>query len=210
MQTISGSPSLLLGPGQGLGFTRCPEWGCPGWRLSRQPWDGTAVTGERQREKTALGAWPLSAPQPPHLPEGGEQPPSSQRKKEPRSGMLGCPREWGLHVPVQMRVRVCSCLGTPLRRCADLTWAAGRSLLAQAGAHLIRNLQRQTCSTGSERADPAAVREAEPLSVGVPQPRRAEGPWQLRFQAAGRQRGFCKGDGKRNSIPPLVFLPPLC
>lgn len=42
VQTISGSPLLLLGPGQGLGFARCPERGWPSWRLSWQPQDETA------------------------------------------------------------------------------------------------------------------------------------------------------------------------
>lgn len=180
-----------------------------GSRGMEQRWPGEAVTGER----AALGARPLSAPRPPHLPGGGEQPPSSQRKKEsPAQARWAAPGNGA-----------CTCLCKRVSGFVAVWGPLCAAALTSRGLRVAACLHRQeptSLETYSVRPvarvrsgpilHPAAVREAEPLSVGVSQPRRAEGPWQLRFQAAGRQRGFCKGDGKRNSIPPLVFSPPLC
>lgn len=125
-------------------------------------------------------------PQPPHLPEGEEQPSACQHKRETCSGMR-LPQGMGLHVPVQKHVGFVAAWG-PCHAAALashglwVTACTGRILL-------IRNPSGRPVARVWSRliSLPAVVREAEPYQLGVPQPSRAGRPWQLQFQAAGRQ-----------------------
>lgn len=83
---------------------------------------------EAREEGSSRGMAPL-CPQPPHLPGGTA--PSLPTQKGPCSGMR-LPQGMGLHVPVQAQhVGFVAAWGPCCA--ADLSWAPGHSLPAQAG-----------------------------------------------------------------------------
>lgn len=78
-------------------------WSCLRLRPYTVPRVGLASMGTQLAEargEGSLGGMAPLCPQPPHLPEGEEQPPACQHKREPCSGMR-LPQGMDLHVPVQ-------------------------------------------------------------------------------------------------------------